>query len=176
MRAQVIAVAVMLAGATLAARAAGADELYYKWRDPRGRLHYSNVPSVPSPEATTVLDFSGTRAASVSESTPRRARRSSAGAYLQRYQLRQAYRRAERELRATEAFFTSLRQRERERLERYSVHQILADWEVADRASELRQLQAELHTELEQIRAAERELNKGSRQGISRLATVGASD
>jgi hypothetical protein len=161
MRAHVIAVLVASAAFVWAAPVARAGEVYYKFQDERGHWHYSNAPS---PTATEMFDL-GERAGPVEESEPAaqapdNAAQASATA-LERYKVRRAYRSAERELRQIDTFFRDVRQRQRERLESFAVRQILEDWEVADRATELSGRREELQHRLDELRTAERRLVGG---------------
>lgn len=156
MGASILAVALALVGIGWTAQEAQAEEVYYKWRDAQGRWHYSNVAS---PKGTKVFDFTGTTSPSLN-GPPLRAdsgRRSAAKA-IERHQLRQSARRVQRELQSIAAFFSEVRERQRARLAAAAVHQILEDWQVADRGMELRRRRRELYRELQQIREAEQQL------------------
>jgi hypothetical protein len=56
------------------------------------------------------------------------------------------------------AFFTDVREVMRRRLEEAGTHQLLEDWQVADRGLELRAREVTLRKELTRIQRAERRL------------------
>jgi hypothetical protein len=170
MRTQLSAMLVATAIVAWTGQGAEADERYYKWRDARGQWHYSNVPS---PSVTTELDLTGTTTTVVSEGPSRSAdAHRTVAVALERHRLRQARRDTERALRQIDAFFASLRELQRERLARAPVHDILEDWQVADRARELRASQARLRQRLAHIRESERKLSGGLKGAGGTLAPL----
>lgn len=148
-----------------------ADEVYYKWRDDRGQWHYSNAAN---PSAVKMLDLSGVE--SPADESEARARRGSTGVStaLERYKLRREARHVRREIRQIDGFFADVRALQRERFDSYAVRDILEDWQVADRALELRGRRRTLSRALSRLEKEERSLSDGSGQ-TARLAPVRAA-
>jgi hypothetical protein len=170
MRTQLSAILLATAAVAWTGQVAHADEVYYKWRDARGQWNYSNVPS---PSATTEFDLTGTTITLVSEAPSHSADAHRAvTAALERHRLRTAYRQTERALGEIDAFFANLYALQRERLARAPVHDILEDWQVADRARELRASQAMLRQRLTDIRESERKLGGGLQGARATLAPL----
>jgi hypothetical protein len=165
-------IAVVLVGGGLLGQAdrASADEVYYKWRDSTGQWHYSNAAN---PSAVKMLDLSGMESP-VREPEARAHKRSTgASKAIERYKLRRETRHVRREIRQIDGFFADVRALQRERFDSYSVRDILEDWQVADRALEMRGRRRTLSRELSRLEDEERSLS-GAGSQAARLAPVRA--
>jgi len=118
----------------------------WRWKDSRGRVHYSNVPaSVPKHADPVRANVGYLFAAPTHEPVAVEAIETSESA------LRRAERRLRRRLAEIEDFYQQVRARQRARLESYANSTLLPDWMVADRWISLKEEEARVRAALTQL-------------------------